>query len=204
MANRWNPYEAAFEAWLRARRLPYVAVNESRRAPDHDPARLAPLAPQATGASGAANSHAAANPSLKSVDFIVSASRQTWLIDVKGRRFPAGRRRQYWRNWSTRDDLRSLARWQSLFGASARAAFVFAYRVEGGRAPLPTDQLWVFRGRLYGFVGIALADYVTWSRPISPQWDTWAVPGRVFRQHALPLAQLLESEIGSQEVPQRA
>ena len=29
--NRDNHYEAAFEAYLRARRLPYIAVDEARR-----------------------------------------------------------------------------------------------------------------------------------------------------------------------------
>jgi glutamyl-tRNA synthetase len=34
----------------------------------------------------------------------------SWLVDVKGRRFPSGdEQKQYWKNWSTRDDLRSLA-----------------------------------------------------------------------------------------------
>ena len=31
MANRENHYEAAFEAWLREHRVPYVAVDEARR-----------------------------------------------------------------------------------------------------------------------------------------------------------------------------
>jgi len=32
------------------------------------------------------------------------------LVDVKGRRFPSGdEHHHYWKNWSTRDDLRSLA-----------------------------------------------------------------------------------------------
>jgi hypothetical protein len=86
MANRDNHYEAAFEAYLRARRLAYVAVDESRRS-------------------------LVADGSLKSLDFIVSPSGDiSWLIDVKGRRFPSGdEQKQYWKNWSTRDDLRSLA-----------------------------------------------------------------------------------------------
>jgi hypothetical protein len=31
MANLENPYEAAFEEFLRCRRIPYVAVDESKR-----------------------------------------------------------------------------------------------------------------------------------------------------------------------------
>ena len=94
MANRDNHYEAAFEAYLRERRLPYIAVDEARRS----------LVPDG---------------SLKSLDFIVSPPGDvSWLVDVKGRRFPSGdEHHQYWKNWSTRDDLRSLAAWQSHFGS---------------------------------------------------------------------------------------
>ena len=86
MANRDNHYEAAFEEYLRARRLPYVAVDEARR------------------------SLLAGGESIKSLDFIVaSAGEMTWLVDVKGRRFPSGDQTcQYWKNWSTRDDLGTL------------------------------------------------------------------------------------------------
>jgi hypothetical protein len=75
--HRDNHYEAAFEAFLRARRLPYVAVDEARRS-------------------------LVADSSLKSLDFIVSPSAPDqvggWLIDVKGRRFPSGdEHHQYWK-----------------------------------------------------------------------------------------------------------
>ena len=88
MANRDNHYEAAFEEYLRSRGVPYVAVDEARR------------------------SLMADGESIKSLDFIVAAQGgAAWLVDVKGRRFPSGdEQKQYWKNWSTRDDLRSLAR----------------------------------------------------------------------------------------------
>lgn len=171
MADRSNPYELAFEAWLRHRRLPYVAVNEARRALWSDP-------------------EAGPSRTLKSLDYLVSPPGEIWLIDVKGRRFPAGRRRQYWRNWSTLDDLRSLARWQSLFGERARGLLAFVYQVEGALAPVPAESLWTHRGRAYGLVGVTLADYATWARPISPKWDTWALSAREFRRLAIPLDEL--------------
>ena len=62
--------------------------------------------------------------SLKSMDFIVYSSQaQNLLVDVKGRRFPsgAGSNRHEWENWATRDDIHSLLRWQSVFGAGFRA-----------------------------------------------------------------------------------
>jgi hypothetical protein len=117
MAKRDNHYELAFEELLRSTRQPYVAVDEGRRS----------LVGQG---------------SLKSLDFLVSpAAGQSLLIDVKGRRFPSGvKHPQYWRNWSTADDLEGLATWARHFGASATPVLVFAYWVTGGKSPVPPDQ----------------------------------------------------------------
>jgi hypothetical protein len=172
MANRDNHYEAAFEEFLRGRGVPYVAVDEAKRSVMSDGA------------------------SIKSLDFIVSAACQrTWLVDVKGRRFPSGDvQKQYWKNWSTRDDLHSLAQWETLFGPTFQGLFVFAYDVLGDRAPLPAEELFVFRGSRYGFVAVPLADYAGHARPISPRWDTWAMPAGEFRRFARPLDELLGVE----------
>jgi hypothetical protein len=166
MANRDNHYEAAFEEYLRVRGVPYVAVDEARR------------------------SLMADGESIKSLDFIVSSSGPSvWLVDVKGRRFPSGDdvSRHYWKNWSTRDDLKSLAQWEALFGANFRGLFVFAYHVLHDRAPLPAEQLFEHRGELYGFVAVTLADYVAGCHQISPRWDTVAMPTGQFRQLARPM-----------------
>ncbi len=172
MANRDNHYEAAFEAYLRGRGVPYVAVDEGRR------------------------SVLADGDSLKSPDFIVSSRGPlAWLVDVKGRRFPSGDdQKQYWKNWSTRDDLRSLAQWEQLFGAGFCGLFVFAYNIVGDRAPLPPEQLFEHRGGLYGFVAVRLADYAAHSHPISPRWDTVAMPTAEFRRLARPMDELLAGD----------
>lgn len=163
MAKRDNHYEAAFEEFLRARQIAYVAVDEARRS------RLA-------------------DGSLKSLDFIVTARcGWTWLVDVKGRRFPSGEGKQYWKNWSTRDDLESLTQWEQLFGEQAGALLVFAYNVIGLKAPLPREMLFEFRGALYGFVGIRLQDYASCAKLISSRWNTLAMPRDRFRQLAAPL-----------------
>jgi hypothetical protein len=131
--------------------------------------------------------------SLKSLDFIVSAPSATaWLVDVKGRRFPSGDdQKQYWKNWSTRDDLESLARWESLFGENFRGLFVFAYDILGDRAPLPAEQLFTYRNRLYGFVAVPLSEYADFAHQISPRWDTVAMAAADFRRLARPLDELL-------------
>jgi len=111
---------------------------------------------------------------------------------VKGRRFPSGdEQKQYWKNWSTRDDLESLAQWEGLFGENFRGLFVFAYDVLGDRAPLPAEQLFEWRGNLYGFVAIPLAEYASYAHLISPRWDTVAMPTADFRRLARPLEELL-------------
>jgi hypothetical protein len=99
--------------------------------------------------------------------------------------------KQYRKNWSTRDDLVSLARWEKLFGERFQALFVFAYNIRGDRAPLAAEELFTFRNRVYGFVAIRLEQYACYARPISPRWDTWAMPVKRFRQLARPLASLL-------------
>ncbi len=169
MANRDNHYEAAFEEYLRSRGVPYVAVDEAKRSVLSD------------------------GGSIKSLDFIVSTPGPlTWLVDVKGRRFPSGDiQKQYWKNWSTRDDLQSLAQWERLFGETFCGLFVFAYDVLGRRSPLPAEQLFEFRGQLYGFVAVRLADYAACAHPISTSWDTLAMSAADFRRLAQPLEELL-------------
>jgi len=167
MANRDNHYEAAFEEYLRARAVPYVAVDESKRS-------------------------LLAEASIKSLDFIVSSpSGSTWLVDVKGRRFPGGSQKQYWKNWSTRDDLVSMAQWERLFGDRFHGLFVFAYDIMGDRAPVAQEQLFEFRDNLYGFVGIRLTQYAFYARQISPRWDTVAMPAERFREMAEPFEKFL-------------
>jgi hypothetical protein len=163
MAKRDNHYEAAFEEFLRQRQIPYVAVDEKKRA-------------------------LLGNASLKSLDFIVSTTLgPSWLVDVKGRRFPTGGQKQYWKNWSTQDDVRSLTAWQRLFGPSFRGLFVFAYDIVGDRAPAPAEQLFECGGRLYSFLGVRLEDYAARAHPISAAWETLAMSTRDFRSVAAPV-----------------
>ena len=168
MAKRENHYEAAFEAWLRVRRIPYLAVDETKRS--------------------LAEGH-----SLKNLDFVVSPPSlpHSWLVDVKGRRFPTGK--SYWKNWVTAEELQSLASWEGLFGDRFSGLLVFAYNVVGNLAPLPADELFAFRGGLYGFIGIRLEHYASWAKPLSPRWGTVSVPTERFRSLAQGVDQLLQN-----------
>ena len=167
MAKRHNHYEAAFEAYLRAEQIPYVAVDERRRA----------LAP---------------GGSLKSVDFVLSGDddhEPSWLVDVKGRRFPSGG--QYWRNWTTRDELRSLRRWADRFGPRFTAVLLFAYELVGGRSPVSRERVFYHQQRPYAFLAAPAEAYADAARTLSPKWDTVAVPAAHFRELACPADELL-------------
>ena len=97
------------------------------------------------------------------------------------------RQKQYWKNWSTRDDLRSLTAWQRLFGSASCGLLVFAYDVIGDQSPVAEHQLFAYHEKLYGFVGIELAQYAACAHPISKAWDTLAIPTKRFRSLAAPV-----------------
>ncbi|MGI9429429.1 MAG: HYExAFE family protein [Bythopirellula sp.] len=179
MARRSNHYELAFEAYLREHRVAYVAVDEQRRS----------LISQG---------------SLKNLDFIVSPSDSvSLLIDIKGRRFPSGtKQKQYWRNWSTWDDLLSMARWQEKMGRGSCALLVFAYELVGTRSPVEPAQLHKFRDRWYAFLAVRIADYVQFARPLSARWQTVSMPTKLFRQAAFPFAQILGQQANVSMSPQ--
>ena len=172
MAHRNIHYEAAFEDYLRSRGLPYVAVDEAKKA-------------------------IFAGASLKSFDFLVySQSGPNLLADVKGRKFPdstPGRRggSRAWENWVTRQDVEGLVEWERVFGADFQAVLVFAYWLQGPPQRAPFEDVHVFRQKHYAFVGIRLADYVTAARPRSARWQTIAMPSAEFARQATDVAMFL-------------
>lgn len=169
MAIRTNHYDAAFEAYLRNARRPYVAVDEARRA-------------------------LAADASLKSLDFIVYSEKgRNLLVDVKGRRFPAGRGvpGHRWDNWATGEDLESLLRWQSMFGGDFRSILVFAYDLDTGDSPDDHPRVWSFRRRQYAFYGVWADEYATVMRTRSPSWETVSLPLREYERLRRPIEELL-------------
>jgi hypothetical protein len=164
--DRSNPYENAFEAYLKAHGLCYVAVDETRRA-------------------------CLGDTPVKNLDFIVlGINGARLLVDVKGRQFPGGpaaRPRYTWESWSTQEDIDGLGSWTRLFGADYLALFVFLYRL------LPTvaldgdpPDLWQFRDERYLLRAITLDEYVQHMRVRSPKWGTVDLPGAQFRALARP------------------
>lgn len=185
--------ERAFEAFLRARRTPYVSVNEARRS----------LIP-GDGPGG---------HDLKSFDFVAytaatSAGGANLLVDIKCRRLPVPaapklklvgadgltrptppalatirHRTPRLENWATREDIRSLRAWQNLFGPGFKAAFVFIYWSEAGGQAEPSNQppdglfdevflLETPLPRWYAVRGVLLDDYEPAMKDRSARWQT--------------------------------
>jgi hypothetical protein len=164
-------YEAAFEDFLRSKSIPYVAVDEHRQA-IFDGARV------------------------KSFDFLVYGQADcTWLVDIKGRKFPydtGDGQKRYWENWVTRADLDGLTRWQAVFGDQFAAYLVFAYVLsEPGRKP--GAELHAFRGADYAFYAVSVGDYLEACRGRSASWDTLSMPVQTFRRCARPIQEMLNT-----------
>lgn len=169
---RCNHYEIAFESYLRDRALPYMAVSEKKRSRMED------------------------GSTLKNLDFVVSVPNNTsWLVDVKGRRFPSGNGCVYWKNWSTQDDLVGMRHWETLFGKNFCGVFVFSFLVCGERSPIPVSALYRFRKRYYAFLGVKLSDYLAESKLISPKWQTYAISAKKFRQLAQPFDTFITEQL---------
>ena len=165
MTRRHIHYEAAFEDYLRSCGLPYVAVDEHRKA-------------------------IFSGSRVKSFDFLVyREDGATWLVDVKGRKFPydCENQKRYWENWVAREDLEGLSRWQEAFGEGFLSILVFAYLLLGPEDRKPTEHVHPFRDDLYAFMCIRLDDYRRECRPRSPKWDTLSVPAARFRELAKPI-----------------
>jgi hypothetical protein len=179
MAKRTNHYDAAFEAYLRRVRVPFVVVDEARRAYLNQ-------------------------VSLKSMDFIVTApGNQNLLVDVKGRKFPSScgperaRAGHKWENWATKDDIDSLLRWQDVFGTGFRSMLVFAYDLIDPRAAddlasgVGAGGAFFHRGRVYSFFGVWADEYRTAMHARSQSWETVSVHSREYRDLRIPVAELL-------------
>ena len=131
--DRSNHYELAFESYLQAQRLCYVAVDETRRALLGD-------------------------VPVKSLDFLVFGRDGAKLVvDVQGpalpRRHAATGRAASGSAGRSRDDVDGLERWATLVGAdyrgAARLRLPAAPDGRAARRPRPTCH--VCRGRRYLF-----------------------------------------------------
>jgi hypothetical protein len=181
--DRSNHYESAFEGYLQWHRYAYVAVDETRRS-------------------------FLGERRVKSLDFILhGAAGGGWLVDVKGRRFPAGRAerpRFVWECWVTQDDIASLVQWSERFGADYRPLFVFLYELQPFAPPLAEgEDLWTWHDRRYVLKAVPGDEYREAMRPRSPRWGTVYLATDAFRRLARPLPELVAApaRAGGDDVP---
>lgn len=162
-------YEKAFEHYLRANAVPYVAVDEAKRAlADKKMPR-----------------------ELKSFDFVVySEAGANLLVDVKGRKH-GGKSKRAFQTWVTREDIRSLSKWAGIFGKGFEPAFAFLFWCDGQPPDALFQEVFEFGGRWYAMKGVRLADYQQHMTDRSAKWDTVSLPARAFERLALPLKELL-------------
>jgi hypothetical protein len=162
MADRKVHYEAAFEAFLRDRGIPYVAVDEAKKA-------------------------LFANAKLKSFDFVVySKNGPNLLVDVKGRQMKSGAAsNRRFESWTTERDVEDLMQWEQVFGEGFKGLLTFIYWIE---APIsPEHGMFEHRERWYWLMGIDLAEYRNHMRRRSPKWETVCLTADDFRQLARPI-----------------
>ncbi|MFI4897655.1 MAG: HYExAFE family protein [Phycisphaerales bacterium JB059] len=177
MAQRRHHYERAFESYLRQRRIPYVAVNEARKA------LLPPDARLRLHGAGEAGSD------LKSFDFVVYGDNTNLLIEIKGRKIPArGNSSPRLENWVTRDDVASLGAWQRLFGPGYEGHFVFVYQCERQPPDALFQEVIEREGRWYALRAVALDEYAAGMKTRSPRWGTVDLPRAVFDRISRPFS----------------
>lgn len=171
---RRHHYDAAFEEYLRSRRVPYVAVDEARKA-------LVPGTEEC---------------SLKSFDFVIYGQATNLLVEIKGRLYDGkpGRAPRL-ESWATEEDIRSLREWECLFGSGFRAALVFLYCCPH-QPPAPLfEELFEFRGLWYILRLVLVDEYARVMRPRSPRWRTVHLPAAQFER----LSRTLSGSLGSPE-----
>jgi hypothetical protein len=162
MADRNNHYEAAFEEYLRQRGVPYVIVDDAKRA-------------------------LFADAQLKSFDFVVYCQNgANLLVDIKGRqkRHRSGKGATF-QSWATERDVTDLNQWQQVFGEGFKAVLVFIYWID---APLtPEPGMFEHKDRWYLMVAVDLNEYRNHMRRRSAKWETVSIPSDDFRALARPL-----------------
>ena len=181
MAQRHHHYEQAFETFLRARRVPYVAVDEAKKALVPEGAPL--LVRSADGQSA-----------LKSFDFVIYGPGTNLLVEVKGRRIPrralapgSAPARGRLETWVTLDDVESLDAWGRLFGPEFTPTFVFVYWCDEQPPDALFDEIFDHAGRWYSLRAVTLREYAAAMKTRSPRWRTVHIPIAAFDRISRPL-----------------
>jgi len=162
MTGRRNHYSIAFEAFLKSRSIPYVNVEEAKKA-------------------------LFANSRLKSFDFVVySKTKKNLLVDLNGRIHGKSGNGSGFQNWTCERDVTDLLEWEKVFGEDFTAVMTFVYWMKSTRAP-NQNELFRHRDHWYMLMGVNLRDYRRVMRRRSSKWETVSLPAAEFRTLARPL-----------------
>ncbi|MEM9083091.1 MAG: HYExAFE family protein [Planctomycetota bacterium] len=179
MAQRRHHYEAAFEEYLRANQLPYLAVNEAKRAllPEGARSKLQTV-------------DGGDEVGIKNFDFLVTDQDRHLIIDVKGRKIPrrkkATARGGRLESWVTRDDLASLAVWEELLGEGYAAWFVFMYLCEDQPADGLFQEVFSHSGSWYALRSIDARTYSKHMTVRSTRWRTVHLSTEAYERLSVP------------------
>lgn len=180
---RRHHYEQAFEEYVRDRRLPYVAVDEARKA----------LLPEGASLRVSVGNDAPQR-ALKSFDMVLYGRDTNLIAEIKGRRIarrPARENtvpaRSRLESWVTLDDLESLTAWERLFGPGFQAAFVFVYWCDELPPAALFEDVFVYRGRWYAIRAILVGPYARVMRTRSARWRTVHLSSADFDRLSVPL-----------------
>lgn len=221
---RRHHYEQAFEEYLRSRRIPYVAVDEARKALLPIPSRVQPTGRMTSQGGDLPHGGPQPAPSLKSFDFVIYGQGNNLLVEVKGRRLghPGGgdataigrigtgrgsgglrgghrggsRGATRLESWVTREDVESLARWEGLFGPEFQAMFVFIYWCDEQPPDALFQEIFEHAGRWYAIRAVRVGDYAPVMKVRSASWGTVDVPRAAFERIASTLVAPLSSGAG--------
>ncbi len=211
MAQRRHHYEQAFEVYLRRCRIPYVAVNEAKKALLPEKSSRAPLQvfdPQDQ-----------TPRSLKSFDFVIYGPSTNLLLEIKGRKIPrrlspasippqadhlmssphsdganggrgggGGGGKGRLESWVTEDDVESLGIWEDLFGQGFQAAFAFIYWCDEQPPDALFQETFEHQNRWYAIRAITRRAYASAMKPRSKRWRTVHLPTESFERLSQPLA----------------
>jgi len=160
-------YESAFEDLLRRKGLPYIAVDEAKRA-------------------------LFAGAKLKSFDFVVyRPNANNLLVDVKGRMVRPGKGAGTLQNWVTREDIDDLRQWQEVFGEGFTAIFLFMYHWPGEARAAPFADLFGYHEKWYATRAVPVMEYREHMTTRSEKWGTVHLPTAEFRRLAKPFEEWL-------------
>ncbi len=201
LAQRRFHYEQAFECYLRENTIPYVAVDEAKRAlapvsHDEPPSATSQASTGSQGNIGVGvrsmrGRRLPGETRLKSFDFVVySQTGPNLLVDVKGRKH-SGRTGKAFDNWVTQGDVDGLLQWERLFGEGFTGVFAFLYWCESPPPDALFMEVFTHQQRWYALLAVKLSEYRLRMKQRSPRWGTVNLPAAEFAKLAVPMRELL-------------